>query len=70
MEIGNLKLRYELSGTQTASMTVQESSGMVVNGKIAQEMAGKVHILGQAEGAEGSSWPMTIKSLIKLESKE
>ncbi|OGF66666.1 MAG: hypothetical protein A2Y62_21365 [Candidatus Fischerbacteria bacterium RBG_13_37_8] len=66
MEMGPIKLKYELSGTQEGTMELEEATGWSKRATIKQNFTGTVHIEG-APQMSGMSFPMTVEGTITLE---
>lgn len=62
VEMAGMKLRYDMSGRQTGSIDLQESSGWILRGSMALDFQGQVEV----EGAD-MRWPMSVKSLVRFE---
>ena len=69
LDMGVMKMSYQLSGKQDGTMQLQESTGMVLSSKMDQEISGEVKMViasgdpGRTAGQE-TVIPMTMKSTV------
>ena len=67
MEVGPMKLRYDMSGDQKGTLEIDEATGWHIRSKWTQELSGKVKVEGLLQTSEGMSWPISVKSIMSLE---
>ena len=67
LEIGPIKMKINLSGTQRGTLSFDEKSGLTLSSEINQDMKGTLTMLSSA--GSSSPVPITLKSLIKITSK-
>jgi hypothetical protein len=65
-----MKLSYNLTGTQKGTMEVQESTGWVIRSKLNQDLTGQVEVTESTQVPAGTSWPISVNSIITIESSE
>jgi len=70
LEMGPMKLKYILSGTQEGTADLVEATGWIKRADYAQLFEGTVGMIGGPEGADGLTWPIVIDSKIHLEMTE
>lgn len=67
MDLGAVKMDYDLKGEQTGSLEIQESTGWARQASISQTLAGKAILRGP--NVDRQIIPMTIRSQVKSEEK-
>jgi hypothetical protein len=69
LKLGPLTMKYNLTGNQAGSFSVDEKTGFGITGMITQNFDGTVemHVEGLQAGSEAMSWPITIESRITYE---
>ncbi len=67
IDMGIMKLNYELSGEQKGTMEIQEVTGWLVQGELTQKFSGQVEMEGATQLGASMSWPISIESVIRFE---
>ncbi|HUT12734.1 MAG TPA: DUF6263 family protein [Thermoguttaceae bacterium] len=68
IDMGIMKMRYELSGTQQGEMELDLKTGWPKRQELTQDLSGTVHVEGgMIPGQSGQSWPIAIQSDIRVE---
>ena len=67
MALPNMSLSYELSGTQSGTIWLQEATGWTTSSEMTQDFSGKLTVDTKTAG-QSVTLPITIKSVIKVES--
>ncbi len=68
MEMGTMKMNYQLSGTQTGRMEMEESTGRIIKSRMNQDMSGQIVMSDSSgQGMPDMTVPMKIKSVIIYE---
>jgi hypothetical protein len=70
MEIGPMKMKFELSGDQKGTIEVPLDSGWIATSKLTQDVKGNVEMSGAPGSDTPMSFPMSIKSTTTLEKVE
>ena len=71
MEMGTMKMDYQLSGTQNGRMDMEESTGRIIKSKMNQDMSGQIVMSDSSgQGMPDMTVPMKIKSVITFEMTE
>lgn len=68
MEMGGAKVLYNLSGNQSGTLKINKNSGLISTAEIKQELNGDAKL--QAGPGMNLGWPLTVKSVTKIESSE
>jgi hypothetical protein len=68
MEMGGAKVLYNLSGNQNGTLKINKNSGLISTAEIKQELSGDAKL--QAGPGMNLGWPLTVKSVTKIESSE
>lgn len=66
LDMGPLKLQYDIGGKQQGEMEIDEATGWVIKAKMTQDLSGKVRVQGGAGAPGGMTWPISIKSDIRV----
>ncbi|MFO7898326.1 MAG: DUF6263 family protein [Planctomycetota bacterium] len=69
MKMGTVTMSYELKGTQTGTVTIDESTGWTTGGKLKQDLKGTMLMTGIPNAGE-LKIPMLMKSSVTLEQVE
>ncbi|MGB9722517.1 MAG: DUF6263 family protein [Chloroflexia bacterium] len=70
MEMMGIQVTYDIGGTQNGTMQVDETTGWIVHAEVNQNLEGKIAVKGGGQGIpEGMNWPITIESVITLDSR-
>lgn len=69
MKMGTITVSYELKGTQTGTVTIDESTGWTTGGKLKQNLKGTMVMTGIPNAGEVKA-PMLMKSSLTLEQVE
>ncbi len=67
IEMGPLRLSYDISGEQKGTMELQEATGWTIRAKLTQEFSGQANMEGTPQMPEGMSWPISMESIISFE---
>ena len=70
MKLGTMNVGYELSGTQTGEIAIDEATGMPTVSTLKQDITGQIKADNAPGMAPGTTWPITIKSGIKITCKK
>jgi len=65
--VGTMKIGYDLSGKQEGTIEIDEATGWTLRQELTQELSGKVRLEGGPSGLKESSWPISIRSKILVE---
>jgi len=63
LEFGVVKIKYNISGSMSGQMEMQEKSGLATKATINQKMSGTVTIEPNAQLPQGMSWPISIEGM-------
>lgn len=64
MEIGGMKIFYEVGGKQVGVIELDIQSGLTRSSSIDQDLSGTVRLEGNPQLPDGTTWPISIKSKI------
>ena len=67
MEMGQMKLTTNFTGTQSGTYEIDESTGWIVSSRITQTISGEQRIEGGPAQEESMTIPMSMESVITLE---
>ncbi|NIR46634.1 MAG: hypothetical protein GWN99_19700 [Gemmatimonadetes bacterium] len=67
MQMGGTTLEFDLSGEQSGTLEIDEISGWVVRGTVAQDFSGQVQVDAGQAAAQSMTWPISIKGTMNLE---
>lgn len=67
LQLGQAKLLYAVSGTQQGTLEVEEDSGWLSRAQLTQKAGGQIHLQGNPLNPPEDSWPVTIKSTIRID---
>ncbi len=67
LDLGIMKIKYELKGSQTGSTLIQNSGALYINTTIKQKFSGTVKIVESPQLPEDMSWPITVESEVHYE---
>jgi len=67
IEMGTMRLSYDISGEQEGTIELQEATGWTTRAKFTQNFSGLVKIGGTPQMPEGMSWPISIDSVVSYE---
>lgn len=70
VEMQGMKMNMQLSGTQTGTVEIDETTGWILRSKIDQVFSGVVKIAPNEHMPDGMSIPMTIRSTVTAEPME
>ena len=71
MEMGSMKMNYQLSGMQNGRMEMDESTGRIIKSKLNQDTSGQIVMSDSSgQGMPDMTVPMKIKSVITFEMTE
>jgi len=70
MEMGGMKMSFDLSGTQEGTAQVAEATGLIVSDKARQQLKGEIKIGDPAQGQPAMAIPMTVDSQVTEEMSE
>jgi len=66
MEMGFMKIRYDLKGTQTGTLRMDEANGWTDAATLSQNFSGTVHVEKNPRMPRGMSWPISLVGTINL----
>lgn len=70
IEMMGIQVSYDISGEQGGTMQVDQATGWIVHADLRQNLKGKVAVKGEGQGIpSGMNWPITIESVITLDSR-
>lgn len=67
MDMGLMKVERKLSGEQKGTMEVDIATGWTIKARMTQRISGTLKMEGLPEGAEGMSWPISVESIMTIE---
>lgn len=70
IEMGMMKVRQDISGSQEGQMEISEATGWPVRAGMTQKLSGKMHVEQGPGPLKDQSWPITIESDIRITSPE
>jgi hypothetical protein len=70
MDMGAMKVSYQLSGTQKGTMSLDERTGLFVRSKMEQQMSGQVTMSAAGAESGGMAIPMKIEGVTTVEMTE
>ena len=70
MEMGQMKMSYELSGRQQGLIRMRESTGQLINSKMEQQLSGQVKAQSAGLQPQEMVVPMKIKGVVTMEMTE
>lgn len=65
VEMGGMQISYQLEGTQTGTMDVNENDGMTTKGNLTQAIKGKITMT--TTDGQPLTWPVSLESTIVIE---
>lgn len=69
VQVGAIKMRYALSGEMQGTLEMEESTGWITHSQQNQKASGQITLLDGPQGARPTSWPISIKSIVRLDSE-
>lgn len=70
VEMMGIQVSYDISGDQSGTIQVDEATGWIVHADLKQHFEGKVAVKGGGQGIpSGMNWPITIESVITVDSR-
>lgn len=69
LQLGQTKLVYAVSGTQQGTLEIEEDSGWLSHAQLTQKAGGQIHLQGTPLNPPEDSWPVTIKSEIRIDAE-
>lgn len=69
LQLGQTKLIYAVSGTQQGTLEIEADSGWLSHAQLTQKAGGQIHLQGNPANPPEDSWPVTIKSMIRIDAE-
>ncbi len=70
MEMMGIQVSYDIEGDQSGTIQVDEATGWIIHAELKQNLKGKVAVEGGGQGIpSGMNWPITIESVITIDSR-
>lgn len=66
LDMGTLRLQYDIGGKQQGEMKIDEATGWVIQAKMTQNLSGKVRAQGLGGVSDDMTWPISIESDISF----
>ncbi len=66
LDMGGVKIKYDVSGDQSGSLEIDESTGWVQSSKLTQQLSGTLVMDSNPMMPDGMSWPITLESTITM----
>lgn len=70
LDMGGFKIKYNVSGEQSGSMEIEESTGWVQSSTLTQNLSGTLEMEKNPTMPDGMSWPITLESTITMKPPE
>ncbi|MFC2172306.1 DUF6263 family protein, partial [Acidobacteriota bacterium] len=67
IQMGGIKLSYELSGVKTGTVEIDERTGLATRAQLHQDLSGTINAPPGPRIPEGISWPVSIKGTMILQ---
>ncbi len=70
IEMMGIQISYDIGGNQGGTVQIDRDTGWIIHAELEQNFEGKVAVKGDVQGLpSGMNWPITIKSVITIDSK-
>ncbi len=69
MQMGQVSMAFDILGSQTGRLEMDEATGWIIRSSVEQSFSGTVSVVGVPELAEGMSWPITVKTTLRLQTQ-
>ncbi|MGD8922241.1 MAG: DUF6263 family protein [Candidatus Zixiibacteriota bacterium] len=70
LQMGQLQVVYDVSGTQTGTMQIDEQSGWIVHAEQVQKVSGDMKVLPNPQMPDGMSWPINMTTTATVDKFE
>jgi hypothetical protein len=66
VEMGQMRMTYDISGKQTGILELNENTRWMVRGEIKQEFSGRARAMGVSTVPDGLTWPIRVKTAVTI----